>query len=643
MALTPNSDNLDVIAGLADLPNDEDGLTAAQFKAKFDQGPKALQTFINNMITEIETQFETKTDLTTTRKLSATGNFTGSWFGLTNPTASEPGIQNQVNALIADTAQRRINVKYPPAGLDAAVGDGTTDDLTALQAIMDYLDDLGGGTMFFPNGTYLIKGKQTALGNDSRLTDGLVLKSNIILEGDNSSIIRSDPKSCFSLDTAIRTAVTDSTDNAINNITIRNLTFDKPSATWFEQSHLINIGTCTNLLIENCRFTGWSGDAICLGAMTNEAIDAWLQSWIENVTIRNCVFDGIGNTNRQAISAITGKNIHIVNNVFKNTTRSDMPGAIDFEPEGTWAVLQDIFIQDNRFDNIGGNVGAISFVNAYDIIFKNVFMDRNIIRDTDAYAFSITDIASNTVNVVNNIHITNNKVDAATRFISLNGANTVRVKNNTVLNITFPSTIGDVSSNSHIDFDDNRIIDCKDVTNLTAFINVYNVNHLNIKRNTIVNGGYTIITFLTDSPNSITNVRVVENELIDCTDTTNFLLKQTTDITGMIFENNLTSGKAIFKWNTRLDNNGVGISDLPDDLAMGTFKSVILENSTGLPSGETTGILMAMKYTMDTTYRNTVIELFYPWAATGGDAFYMRTGASSSSNTWTSWYKFTGA
>lgn len=50
MAVTPMSDDLNIIAELADRPNATDGLTAAQLKAKYDQGPGLLKTYINETL-----------------------------------------------------------------------------------------------------------------------------------------------------------------------------------------------------------------------------------------------------------------------------------------------------------------------------------------------------------------------------------------------------------------------------------------------------------------------------------------------------------------------------------------------------------------------------------------------------------------
>lgn len=54
MAFTKSTANLNIIAALADEPNDEGGLTPAGFKAKFDEAGLSLQTAHNGLIDELE-------------------------------------------------------------------------------------------------------------------------------------------------------------------------------------------------------------------------------------------------------------------------------------------------------------------------------------------------------------------------------------------------------------------------------------------------------------------------------------------------------------------------------------------------------------------------------------------------------------
>lgn len=59
MALTPFNTNLDIIAALADEPNDVGGLGAAQLKAKFDEAGNTIKDYINlTLIPEIESDVD---------------------------------------------------------------------------------------------------------------------------------------------------------------------------------------------------------------------------------------------------------------------------------------------------------------------------------------------------------------------------------------------------------------------------------------------------------------------------------------------------------------------------------------------------------------------------------------------------------
>ena len=73
-----------------------------------------------------------------------------------------------------------LNVKFPPAGLKAATGDGSADDTEAIQGCIDYAYKNGGMSVYFPSGTYLtqpltLRNKATLFGQD-RYTTQLVMK-----------------------------------------------------------------------------------------------------------------------------------------------------------------------------------------------------------------------------------------------------------------------------------------------------------------------------------------------------------------------------------------------------------------------------------------------------------------------------------
>lgn len=101
-------------------------------------------------------------------------------------------IRDVHNTHVADNVTQlesiSINVKYPPSGLIPAVGDGIEDDTTAIQALLDYVYNRGGGALLFPLGTY--KTTQPLLIKSAASDGGYDFpKISLIGEGNRSSII----------------------------------------------------------------------------------------------------------------------------------------------------------------------------------------------------------------------------------------------------------------------------------------------------------------------------------------------------------------------------------------------------------------------------------------------------------------------
>lgn len=259
---------------------------------------------------------------------------------------------------IQDKFREHISVMdFIPMGTDTA----SVNCIPYIQKAVDHLASLGGGTLHFPARTYYFGATNTPIVNASRLTDGVTLKSNITYSGDGAaSIIKMDINCCTAFMGRFTSAITDPALN-MKNIVFKNLRFERPPTTFFQEQLTLNIESCENVLIKDCQFVGWSGDAIMLGAVTNASLSAFLQGIIKNVRITGCLFDGVDKNNRQAISVFTGENIEIYGNNFLNTTRPDMPGAIDIEPELTTAVIKNIRVHDNTFTNIGGMAGVVGF------------------------------------------------------------------------------------------------------------------------------------------------------------------------------------------------------------------------------------------------------------------------------------------
>ena len=87
----------------------------------------------------------------------------------------------EIEKVLADVlANYMLNVKFPPAGLKPATGDGSADDTEAIQGCIDYAYNNGGMSVYFPSGSYLtqpltLRDKATLFGQD-RYTTRLVMK-----------------------------------------------------------------------------------------------------------------------------------------------------------------------------------------------------------------------------------------------------------------------------------------------------------------------------------------------------------------------------------------------------------------------------------------------------------------------------------
>lgn len=87
----------------------------------------------------------------------------------------------EIEKVLAEVlANYMLNVKFPPAGLKPATGDGSADDTEAIQGCIDYAYNNGGMSVYFPSGSYLtqpltLRDKATLFGQD-RYTTRLIMK-----------------------------------------------------------------------------------------------------------------------------------------------------------------------------------------------------------------------------------------------------------------------------------------------------------------------------------------------------------------------------------------------------------------------------------------------------------------------------------
>ena len=224
-----------------------------------------------------------------------------------------------------------------------ATGDGTTDDTAAVQAAMT-----ASLRVYFPSGTYLIKGS-----NDSA-ADGLKLRSGQKIFGDGwSSIIKRDSSCYYAVSANPGSEGTTSATDNMTDLEISNLAFTDDTGTFSEFRHLINLNAVTNVIVEGCKISNFRGDGIYIGS-GNAAL---IERHNRNVVIRRNYIDGVAAENRNGVSIIDCDGFTIEDNWFVSTTKNGYPGAIDLEPDpgATYAVIRNGIIRRNR---ITGGYGS---------------------------------------------------------------------------------------------------------------------------------------------------------------------------------------------------------------------------------------------------------------------------------------------
>lgn len=249
-----------------------------------------------------------------------------------NGTVVQPSWLNDVNTAVYGTIKN--------AKLLGATGNGTTNDSVAVQTLLT-----ANNTIYLPAGTYLLNNLDLPAGGNVKIIgDG---PDTILLQ---AQINAGDSKGIFSAQSQDPTQ--------ISNLIFQDLKFlGNVTGSGFSQfTHLLSINGTNNVTIDRCQFVGFQGDGVYIGS----GYTGGLTCHNTNVRITNCLFDGVNNSNRNGISVIDGVGIYTQNNKFINITSSTMPGAIDIEPDSSVNIIKNIYIQDNRFENIGGNVGVVS-------------------------------------------------------------------------------------------------------------------------------------------------------------------------------------------------------------------------------------------------------------------------------------------
>ena len=372
-----------------------------------------------------------------------------------------------------------------------AVGDGVSDDRQAIQDTIDAAaKGLGGGKVYFPEGTYLVKEivflrSHTHLEVHEKATilNGINIKNHpsiVFMTGlftDDGDQVEWEPTEDISYSGGtidMNGALNEERTKAKNlplinssgafaignskNVTISNVTF-KDSY----QGHAIQIAGSKNVLVDNSRFLGQalpktmkdgqiiSKESIQIEPLTRKGFPYALNDngqKSENVTIQNSYFGkseksgelvtAIG-THYQTTTTENPSNIKILNNHFDNM----MYAGVRFTG------FTDILIKGNRFDkktkeesehyreNGAALVNAYSYKNVKDVLDlnKHVTITENVfnIADSNTKAIRVAKDSADYLGKVTDITVTKNIIRNNSKNTKQPNIEMLRVSDNLVV------------------------------------------------------------------------------------------------------------------------------------------------------------------------------------------------------------------
>ena len=279
-----------------------------------------------------------------------------------------------------------------------AVGDGITDDTTAIQSAITAMA-AAHGRLVVPPGTYLSNG-QTFTGLSNFAVD---MQGTILRKASSAAVPLLDFDTCT--DVVIGTLRTN------GNIANNNGTVD-------ESKHDVRIQGCTRFSATMIDSQNPSGDSVYI---RNDSQD------INIGTVRSI---STGFTGRQAVSIIRGKRITIGTidclNTGYNGAPTSMPGGLDIEPNSATDVVDSV--QVGQLIYTGAGSSGLSIFSNYGQIIYNVIIGKVIINKLAGTPTAGTDVIVAGATNVFLAGIIHNNATTTNVCMSINNSDTVTIQ-----------------------------------------------------------------------------------------------------------------------------------------------------------------------------------------------------------------------
>jgi polygalacturonase len=211
-----------------------------------------------------------------------------------------------------------------------AIGNGITDTTVAINNTINYVSSLGSGTVYIPDGTYMIN-----------TSSPIRPKSNVNIVLATNAVLKAIPTANGSYDIVYFYNVSNA------GITGGSVLGDRDThlGTTGEWGYGIRVSSCSYINLANINISHCWGDGVIIGGTLTG------HTWSDNVTMTNVVSD---NNRRQGLSVISVKGLTITGGNLMNTIGADPQAGIDFEPDLITHFIQGVVMNNVQITNNHG-------------------------------------------------------------------------------------------------------------------------------------------------------------------------------------------------------------------------------------------------------------------------------------------------
>lgn len=308
-----------------------------------------------------------------------------------------------------ESSERGINVKW-----FGAKGDGQTDDTLAIQATVDYVSNQGGGVVYIPDGTYMIKAHNENTSRNIYLLDegGVALKNNVNLKLSDLATL----KAITNNQKAYQLIRLYNVENAsiIGGKVEGDLA--EHTGTEGEWGYGIGIHGSKNITIKDIEIFNCWGDGINLQVYQPDVADFGNVYSCQNILIDNV---NSHHNRRQGMSIESAEGVEVRNSRFNDTgkTLAVLPSAgIDIEPwlhEEQSNIAKNIKITNCEFLRNKGTGVTCMNNNVSDVTIKNCVFKDNLDGEAQFKTYRCHDIL---VDSCEFIATENGRLSAGVRF-----------------------------------------------------------------------------------------------------------------------------------------------------------------------------------------------------------------------------------